>query len=77
MNPQREFYGVERLRTALTWMPEGISPDELVRRVREDVTRFADGAEAADDLTLLAVRWEGAPGGAVEPPPESEAISGR
>jgi serine phosphatase RsbU (regulator of sigma subunit) len=61
MNPKREFFGIERLRTSLSWMPDPVEPSEIVRRLREDVARFADGAEAADDLTLVAVRWEGSP----------------
>lgn len=60
MNVAREFFGVERLRTSLTWMPEDVQPGEVVRRLREDVQRFAGEAEAADDITLLAVRWNGA-----------------
>ena len=59
MNPAREFFGVERLRTSLSWMPDPVEPAEIVRRLREDVTRFAAGAEAPDDLTLVALRWEG------------------
>ncbi|MBC8022355.1 MAG: serine/threonine-protein phosphatase, partial [Burkholderiales bacterium] len=59
MNVAREFFGVERLRTSLTWMPEDIDPDELIRRLREDLQRFSGAAEAADDITLLAVRWVG------------------
>ena len=59
MNPRREFFGLDRLRTSLSWMPDPIDPSELVKRLRDDVARFADGAEAADDITLLALRWEG------------------
>ena len=59
MNPSREFFGVERLRTALSWLPEGVGPEELVRKVNEEVKRFSAGAEPADDITLLAVRWAG------------------
>jgi adenylate cyclase len=59
MNPRREFFGLERLRTSLSWMPDPIDPTELVKRLRDDVARFADGAESADDITLLALRWEG------------------
>jgi adenylate cyclase len=59
MNPRREFFGVDRLRTSLSWMPDPVDPAELVRRLREDVARFADGAEPADDITLVALRWEG------------------
>jgi serine phosphatase RsbU (regulator of sigma subunit) len=68
MNPQHEFFGVERLRTSLSWMPEDADPSELIRRLREDISRFAAGAEAADDITLLVLRWMGAD----EPPPPQE-----
>jgi adenylate cyclase len=59
MNPRREFFGLERLRTSLSWMADPIDPTDLVKRLRDDVARFADGAESADDITLLALRWEG------------------
>ncbi len=59
MNPKREFFGLERLRTSLSWMPDPVEPADLVRRLREDVARFADGAEPADDITLVAFRGEG------------------
>jgi len=61
-NPEKEFFGVERLRTVLSWLPENVDPQELVRKLNEDVNRFAAGAEPADDITLLAVRWTGDPG---------------
>ena len=63
MNPKREFFGVERLRTSLSWMPADVAPEELVARLRDDVRRFAAGAELADDITLLALRWKGGRGG--------------
>jgi hypothetical protein len=36
-----------------------VEPTELVKRLRDDVSRFASGAELADDITLVALRWEG------------------
>ena len=60
MNPAREFFGMERLRASLTWMPGEAGPAELIRRLNEDVKKFAGGAEAPDDLTLMALRWQGA-----------------
>jgi len=59
MNPRREFFGVERLRASLSWISADASPDAIVGRVQEDVARFAAGAEPADDITLIALRWEG------------------
>jgi adenylate cyclase len=60
MNPRREFFGSERLRTSLGWIPADASPEVLIAKLRDDVRRFAEDAEAPDDLTLLALRWEGA-----------------
>ena len=59
MNAHREFFTAERLRATLTRLGEEAAPEDVVRRVRGDVARFAQGAEAADDITLLALRWEG------------------
>lgn len=58
-NVKREFFGIERLRTSLSWIPDGAPPTEVVKRVRDDVGRFMAGAELADDITLVAVRWDG------------------
>ena len=58
-NVKREFFGIERLRTSLSWIPDGAAPGEVVKRVRDDVGRFMAGAELADDITLVVVRWDG------------------
>jgi serine phosphatase RsbU (regulator of sigma subunit) len=57
MNPAREFFTVDRLRSSLTGMTGDLGPDEVIWRLRDDVGRFVAGAEPADDLTLLVVRW--------------------
>jgi len=77
MNPEREFYGVERLRTALSWMPEDIEPEELIQRLREDIARFAAGAEAPDDITLMVLRWVGAESNAPASTHAAAAATGR
>ena len=59
MNPALEFFGVERLRTSLSWLPDDVSATDIIERLREDVRRFADGAEPADDITILALKWNG------------------
>ncbi|MGQ0585992.1 MAG: hypothetical protein ACT4PK_02170 [Gammaproteobacteria bacterium] len=41
----------------------GASPEELVDDLRRDVLEFVDGAEPADDMSVLALRWMGPPGG--------------
>lgn len=59
MNPAREFFTVDRLRASLARMPADVNPEEIVRRLRDEVAKFTAGAEPADDLTLLAIRWNG------------------
>jgi len=60
MNRNRQFFTADRLRATLARLGDAAEPEAIVRRVRDDVDRFAEGAERADDLTLLALRWEGA-----------------
>ena len=62
MNPAKEFFGSERLRTSLGWLGDDADAPGIVARVRDDVRRFSGAAEPADDLTLLAVRWNGPQG---------------
>jgi hypothetical protein len=33
------------------------SPTHVVEALRDDVQRFAQGVDQADDLTVLALRW--------------------
>ena len=59
MNPAREFFGVERLRAASPgWAPRR-RPTRWWRACATTCARFAAGAEIADDITLLVLRWEG------------------
>ena len=55
MNPARELYGTDRLKSTLA-AAHGCSADELLTRVEQDVLEFAAGAEQDDDLTMLAIR---------------------
>ena len=71
-NPAGGFFGTERLATTLGWLGDDAGASAIVARVRDDVKRFAAGAEPADDLTLLAIRWRGGPGRRIAP-----AASGR
>lgn len=59
MNERREFFGVERLRATLRTVEASADPAAIVGRVRSAVRRFAGDAELADDLTLMALRWDG------------------
>lgn len=66
-NARREFFGHERLRAALARAPEGATAQALVQAVREELARFAEGAEPADDITIVALRWEGGAGATSHP----------
>jgi len=58
--PTGELYGNQRLQHLLCELQRrGATPRELVEALRSDVSAFAAGAEAADDLTILALRWNG------------------
>jgi adenylate cyclase len=59
MNRAGELYGAGRLRAALLRSREAGAPSAVVDAIRADVARFAGDAEAADDLTLLVLRWNG------------------
>lgn len=62
MNPGGELYGAARyaaLIDKLAHAPGKVTPQGMVTAIREEVARFCDGAEPADDLAILAVRWTG------------------
>ena len=65
-NAAGELYGQTRAQEVLLRLNKG-SPGarELVTTLQADVLAFADGAEPADDLTLLALRWHGPQASAV------------
>jgi len=54
----RSFYSTARLERLVASSPAG-DARSVVEYVREDVRRFAAGAEQTDDITLLAIRWLG------------------
>jgi serine phosphatase RsbU (regulator of sigma subunit) len=60
MNTAEDFYGEERLLTALTGA--GASAADTVTRVLRDVRAFVADAQQSDDITVLAVRYAPAKG---------------
>jgi serine phosphatase RsbU (regulator of sigma subunit) len=60
------LYGHKRLEDVLTRMHQA-SPEQLIEAVRRDVVNFAAGAEQADDMSVVALRWAG---------PRVRAVSG-
>ncbi|MGH8481405.1 MAG: CHASE2 domain-containing protein [Nevskiaceae bacterium] len=57
-NPEGQLYGHARLERVITRM-NGATPEELVDSIRADVLEFGAGAEPADDMSVLALRWMG------------------
>jgi sigma-B regulation protein RsbU (phosphoserine phosphatase) len=58
MNPRGELYSAARLLAALA-ADGSREPQAVLASVREDVRRFAAGAEQSDDVTLVCARWNG------------------
>lgn len=57
-NPAGELYGHARFERVITGM-NSATPEQLVEGVRKDVLDFVAGAEPADDMSVLALRWVG------------------
>jgi phosphoserine phosphatase RsbU/P len=63
MNSERELYGEQRLTELLAAQPAGQPVADLVRSVTSAATSFAAGLPAADDMTVLALRYVGTANG--------------
>jgi sigma-B regulation protein RsbU (phosphoserine phosphatase) len=55
MNGKRELFGEQRLVAALN-ADKDCPAKELLSAVKREVDKFADGAEQADDITMLAIK---------------------
>jgi serine phosphatase RsbU (regulator of sigma subunit) len=55
-NPQGALYGAPRVARVLAAVG---SPGDAIAALRDDVQAFAAGAAAADDMSVLALRWRG------------------
>lgn len=58
MNEDREEFTIERLQELLGEHP-GLSAPALIRAVIRSVTEFTGGVAQSDDITLLALRYQG------------------
>jgi len=56
MNGKKELFGEQRLVAALNNADRDYPPKELLSAVKREVDKFADGAEQADDITMLAIK---------------------
>jgi serine phosphatase RsbU (regulator of sigma subunit) len=59
MNRAGELFGRASVGRMLAAMPAGLSAEERVNAVNAEVRKFSQGAEQADDITVLVVRWYG------------------
>jgi len=59
VNPEGELFGRPRLERLLGTLPPALTAEQRVNAVRDEVRRFSAGAEMADDITILALRWLG------------------
>jgi serine phosphatase RsbU (regulator of sigma subunit)/signal transduction histidine kinase len=57
MNAAQEFYGNDRLESDLC-VASNVTPEEMVRAVKMHVDAFTGEAAKADDVTMLALRWQ-------------------
>jgi serine phosphatase RsbU (regulator of sigma subunit)/CHASE2 domain-containing sensor protein len=58
-SPAGELYGAQRVEKVLLGCGARARARDVVQALQADVLAFADGAEPADDLTILVLRWNG------------------
>jgi phosphoserine phosphatase RsbU/P len=59
MDAEQGFYAEKRLKQVLAGCG-GLEPRDTVPRVLTDVAEFTAGAPQSDDVTVMAVKWNGA-----------------
>jgi serine phosphatase RsbU (regulator of sigma subunit) len=59
MNERGELYGRARLEAVLADLAPRHTAEDTVRAIREDVAKFARGAEPTDDMAIVVLRWHG------------------
>ena len=55
---KQELYGTDRMLEALNRDPDA-QPEQVLANVSQDISRFVDGAEQFDDITMLCFRYLG------------------
>ena len=58
MNMENQLFGDPRLLDTVNRFP-GLSLKEFAVSIKNEIDRFADGAEQADDITMLVLRYSG------------------
>jgi phosphoserine phosphatase RsbU/P len=57
-NPREELFGEERLLTFLR-ANAALAPEDMIKECFSDVNQFASGMSQSDDITMLALRYNG------------------
>jgi sigma-B regulation protein RsbU (phosphoserine phosphatase) len=63
-NPAQDLYSDPRLLINCAKAPSSGELSDFLGFIRRDIDEFSDGAEQADDITMLALRYNGNTGGA-------------
>jgi sigma-B regulation protein RsbU (phosphoserine phosphatase) len=71
MNPAGELFGNDRFLERANSHRE-LPPEEFDRAIRQDIARFAQGAEQSDDITTLVMAYRGPEPASPTPPPVFE-----
>ncbi|MDR2531962.1 MAG: PP2C family protein-serine/threonine phosphatase [Oscillospiraceae bacterium] len=58
VNPKEDLYEEPRLLEAVNNNPD-LSLKEFTELIKQDIDKFADGADQADDITMLTLRFKG------------------
>jgi sigma-B regulation protein RsbU (phosphoserine phosphatase) len=56
-SPEREFFGLSRLDSALQELPASATPEIAIESINRAIRAFAGPGAPSDDQTLLAFRW--------------------
>jgi sigma-B regulation protein RsbU (phosphoserine phosphatase) len=62
-NPDGKLYGKDRAMAYFSGLPNNghgtSNPEQVCSGLYEDVKKFTQGADAFDDITIMAVRFDG------------------
>jgi serine phosphatase RsbU (regulator of sigma subunit) len=60
MNPEGEFFGYERLESAVSNLAMGQSPKDFIREIQNQVRKYSMGVPWGDDVTMVVVDYDAA-----------------
>jgi serine phosphatase RsbU (regulator of sigma subunit)/anti-sigma regulatory factor (Ser/Thr protein kinase) len=63
MNMTREQYGAKAIERAISISEEGAGSEQIIKTLLNDMHGFVGGAHQSDDITILAIKYLGCPGG--------------